>query len=89
MILTAAIEVLLGLCPFQLQLQSETKAEIYRLDRNYQWKPKPEDFENACMRRNVKENLASGWELIRLHQGTLLTIFYSHVSREMCVERRS
>jgi hypothetical protein len=37
---TAAIEVLLGLPPLHFKIEAETRAGIYRLSCNEQWRPK-------------------------------------------------
>jgi hypothetical protein len=44
---TAAIEVLLGLSPPHLQLETEASVRIYRLYCSDQWKPKCEGFGHA------------------------------------------
>jgi hypothetical protein len=44
-----------GTPPFHLQLEAETKAGIYRLDCNYQWKSKTEGFGHAFMTWNMEK----------------------------------
>jgi hypothetical protein len=53
--LTAAMEVPLGFPPLDLQLQAETKAGIYRLYCNDQWKPKSEGFGHAYINQDIKK----------------------------------
>jgi hypothetical protein len=52
---TAAIEVLLGLPPLQLQVRAEAKAGNYRLCCNDQQKPKSKDFGRAYMTQDMKK----------------------------------
>jgi hypothetical protein len=54
-ILTAAIEVLLGLPPLHLLLGAEAKSEVYRLNCNHQWKPKSEGFRHTYMTQKMKK----------------------------------
>jgi hypothetical protein len=52
---TPVIEVLLGRPPLHLQLEVEAKAGVYRLNCNYQRKPKSEGSGHADMTWNMKK----------------------------------
>jgi hypothetical protein len=52
---TAAMEVLLGLRPLQLQMEAEAKVGNYRLRCNEHWRPESEGFGHAYMIQDMKK----------------------------------
>jgi hypothetical protein len=52
---TAAMEVLFGLPPLDLQVEAEAKIGNYRLRCNKQWKPKSEGSGHAYMTRDMEK----------------------------------
>jgi hypothetical protein len=52
---TAAMEVLFGLPPLNLQVEAEAMIESFRLRCNEQWKPKSEGFGHAYMARDMEK----------------------------------